>query len=296
MDLKHLHEFVALADTGSFTRASARLSLSQSALSKHIATLEEELGVRLFIRNHKKITLSEFGKLLYPYAKKILDERELCFESITRNSDTPHKSLNIGAVNIIRLYGLMKPIMRFKEAHPEIELNIHYSDLELKEKLLRREIDVAFVREPTKLFHENEQIGAIKCISDSVVAILPTGHPLLNSGPINLLQLQDEPFHLLDLQLPLSRLCINTCRSAGFVPKVTTSGLSGEEIVDQISKGSGVTLLAKKLFKDNFGNNKNVAAVEIKQYMRTYITLIYLRDNENQMANDLFLKFIRAHL
>lgn len=296
MDLKYLHEFVALTDTGSFARAAARLSLSQSALSKHIAGLEEELGVQLFHRKHKSIALSEFGELLYPYAKEMLDERELCFESISRDKDMSYRSLNIGAIGILRLYGLMDLISRFKSENPDIELNIHYSEFELKEKLLKREVDVAFVREPTKLFLEDEQIGAIKCVSDSLVAILPADHPLAGKTPLDLSLLQDEPFYLLDRQLPLSRLCINTCRSAGFLPKVSASGFSGPEIIHYISQGSGVALLAKQPFEARFGDNKKVVAVDVKQYMRTYITLIYLRDNENQIANDLFLKFIRANL
>lgn len=296
MDLKLLHEFIALTDTGSFARAAERLSLSQSSLSKHIAALEEELGVQLFNRKNKMIALSEFGELLYPYAKEIIAERELCFETVNRNNGDQHRSLNIGAIGILRLYGLMEPIMQFKTEYPEIEVNIHYNEFELKEKLLRGELDVAFVREPTKLFLDDEQIGAIKCVSDSVVAVLPAGHPLAGKGPIDLLQLQDEPFYLLDRQQPLSRLCINTCRSAGFLPKITASGFSGEEIIEQISRGSGVTFLSKQLFETGFGSNKEVMAMDIKQYMRTYITLIYLRDNSNPVVNDLFLKFIHAHI
>lgn len=296
MDLRYLHEFVALTDTGSYARAAARLSLSQSALSKHIAALEEELGVQLFYRKHKSIALSEFGELLYPYAKEMLDERELCFESISRGQDAPHRSLTIGAVGILRLYGIMDLITRFKQENPDIELNLHYSEFELKEKLLRGEVDVAFVREPTKLFLEDELIGAIKCVSDSLVAVLPAEHPLAGEQLLDLSLLRDEPFYLLDRQLPLSRICINTCRSAGFLPKVSASGFSGAEIVEHISRGSGVSLLAKQPFLAAFGDNKKVVAVDVKQYMRTYISLIYLRDNENQIVSDLFLKYIHTHL
>lgn len=296
MDLKHLREFYALAETGSFARAAERLTMSQSAISKHIAALEAELGAQLFNRRQRGVTLSEFGELLYPYAKEILIEQERYSETFTKIKDAQHQAINIGAVGVLKLYGLMEPVKRFKLEHPEIEVNIHNSEYDLKDKLLKGQVDIAFVREPAKLFFEDEQIGTVSLVADPIVAVLPAAHPLAGKGPVNLLQLKDEPFYFLDRQLPLSRLCVNTCNSAGFSPKIAGSGFSGADIVEFISRGSGVTMLAKRPFETYFGGYDKVAAVEIKQYMRTYITLIYLRDHENHIVNDLFLKYFRALL
>lgn len=296
MNLKHLHEFLTLAETGSFARASGRLSVSQSAISKHIMALEAELGVQLFNRKQKAVTLSKFGEELYPYVEKILSERKQFLGKVSKINDIEHKSITIGAIGILALYGLMDTINQFKTEHPDIEVHIQNNEHDLKDMLLSGQVDVAFVREPAKLFFENERIGTIKCISDSIAAVLPAGHPLASSDALDLRLLKDESFYLLDRQLPFCRRCINACNSAGFSPKIVGSGFSGPDIIGYVGRGCGVTLLARTLFDKYFGNDSRVKAVEIKQYMRTYITLIYHRDSENHVINDLFLNYFRVQL
>ena len=73
MNLKQLEAFVQVAEGGSFSRAAKELYLTQPTISAHIASLEKELNVRLFIRNTKEVSLSEDGKELYKYAKPMMD-------------------------------------------------------------------------------------------------------------------------------------------------------------------------------------------------------------------------------
>ncbi len=296
MDLKHLREFMAIVETGSYSRASERLSVSQSVLSKHMVSLETELGVQLLNRSQKAATLTEFGDILYPYAKKILIEHDHYFETFNQMKNSQRKSIIIGCIESMKLYGLMQAIEEFKVTYPDIEVTIQNGEADLKDHLLREQVDIAFVREPPKLFSEDERIGAVKCVSDTVVAILPSDHPLAQKGSVSLIQLKDEPFYFLERELPLSRLCINTCNSAGFSPKISGSGFSGPEIVDLISRVGGVALLARKPFEENFRDDPRVKAVEISQYFRTYITLIYLSDSSNPLVSTLFLPFFLSHL
>ena len=73
MNLKQLEAFVQVSESGSFSRAAKELYLTQPTISAHIASLEKELSVRLFVRNTKEVGLSDDGKDLYKYARQIVD-------------------------------------------------------------------------------------------------------------------------------------------------------------------------------------------------------------------------------
>ena len=73
MNLKQLEAFVQVAEGGSFSKAAKKLYLTQPTISAHVAALEKELNVRLFVRNTKEVSLSEDGKDLYKYARQMVD-------------------------------------------------------------------------------------------------------------------------------------------------------------------------------------------------------------------------------
>ena len=84
MNLKQLEAFVQVAEGGSFSKAARELYLTQPTISAHISALERELNVRLFIRNTKEVGLSEDGRELYKYARKIIDLEYQIQEQIGR--------------------------------------------------------------------------------------------------------------------------------------------------------------------------------------------------------------------
>ena len=77
MNLKQLEAFVRVAEGRSFSKAAKDLFLTQPTVSAHIAALEKELNVRLFVRNTKEVSLSEDGALLYKYAKQMVDRKSV---------------------------------------------------------------------------------------------------------------------------------------------------------------------------------------------------------------------------
>lgn len=295
MNLNYLQEFITLVETENFSRAAEQLSISQSTISKHIAALEAELGVQLFERRQKMVTLNEFGTILYPFARKMLSEQKKYSELINMSRGYENKSINIGTIGSMRLYGLMEPINQFRIAYPGIEVNIYQKEYGLKKDLLNKQIDMAFVRESEKMFFNDEQIKTMECISDSVVVILPTGHPAAQNGSIHLSQLRDELFYFLDWQLPFTRLCINACNAAGFSPKIAGTGFSGADIIALIGRGGGASFLSKKLFLRDFSSDGRVTSADLAQSIQTHISLIYLNESENAAANHSFLTFWRSN-
>jgi len=98
MEINYLKEFVILSQTGNFLEAADVLYSSQSALSKHIKRMEKELGVPLFDRTTRKVSISKYGQLLLPYAKQIVELQEKYTTVIISNLENDRETLTIGSI------------------------------------------------------------------------------------------------------------------------------------------------------------------------------------------------------
>lgn len=126
MDINTLKAFVAVAETGSFSLAAERIYLTQSAVSKRIAALEGELGVRLFDRIGKSTSLSEAGRKLLPRADHLLQEMEDIQRSISNLSGDVTGSLTMGISHHIGLHRIPPILRRFRQRHPNVQLDIRF--------------------------------------------------------------------------------------------------------------------------------------------------------------------------
>ena len=130
MELNNLQTFVAVAETGSFSQTSEQLFLTQPAISKRIAALEEELGTNLFDRIGRTVNLTEAGQALLPRARSILLEVEDSRRAISNLSGTISGKLSIGTSHHIGLHRLPPVLRQFNNDYPEVELDIHFMDSE----------------------------------------------------------------------------------------------------------------------------------------------------------------------
>ena len=130
MDTSSLHAFLAVADTGSFTGAAEKLFLTQPAISKRIAQLEEQLGARLFDRIGRQIHLTEAGLALLPRARNVVRELEDMSRSISGLSGEVSGTLRIGTSHHIGLHRLPPVLRQFSREYPQVQLDIHFIDSE----------------------------------------------------------------------------------------------------------------------------------------------------------------------
>lgn len=124
--LGSLSVFVQVAETRSFTAAARVLGVSSSAVGKSIARMEERLGVRLFHRSTRSITLTSEGALFLERSRRILAEVEAAERELTEVSAAPRGKLRI---SVPQVRGLLMPVLcDFMRAYPEIELDVDFSD------------------------------------------------------------------------------------------------------------------------------------------------------------------------
>lgn len=98
MDITNLKEFLTLAETQNFWEASELLFMNESTLSKHIRKLESELGVSLFHRSTRKVSLTPYGECLLPYARTILKNEQLFQEELDKKIQTESQTLLLGVI------------------------------------------------------------------------------------------------------------------------------------------------------------------------------------------------------
>ena len=170
MNLKQLEAFVQVAEGGSFSRAAKELYLTQPTISAHIASLEKELNVRLFIRNTKEVSLSEDGKELYKYAKPMMDLEHKIEERFGSGEEPGKHCITIAASTVPAQYLLPAILKRYNEKYTEEQLKILEMD---SAKVVLRVIDHMVDVGLTGTTLEKKHCRYVPFYKDQLVVITP---------------------------------------------------------------------------------------------------------------------------
>ena len=191
MDTTGLRTFIAAAELESFSHAADQLYLTQPAVSKRVAALEEELGAPLFDRIGRRVTLTEAGQKLLPRAKTILNEIEDSRRLITNLSGTVTGRLSIGTSHHIGLHRL-PPILRSYSAHyPDVELDLHFMDSEAAcRAVLAGDLELGIVTLPPDPI---EDLNSEIIWPDPLSVVVGVDHPLGTKKSVALPDLANYP-------------------------------------------------------------------------------------------------------
>lgn len=153
MDIRELRYFLAVAREGSITLASESLNITQPGLSKVIMNMEDEIGKKLFIRENRKITLTEDGILLRKRAQEIIDLFDKTEEEFYKNSNEEFSGdIYIGGGETEGMRFISKSIKKLHEKYPNIHYHLYSGNAEdVKEKLDKGLLDFGILIEPTDI-------------------------------------------------------------------------------------------------------------------------------------------------
>ena len=150
MDWDKLKIFHAVAEAGSFTNATTVLNISQSAISRQIQSLEQDLKVQLFERHARGLTLTENGEYVYKTAHEVISKLKEVETSLGDQKNKPSGKLTITTVRSFGTHWLTPRIQEFMNLNPEIEIELIFDDKELD--LSTRQADIGiFMRRPKQL-------------------------------------------------------------------------------------------------------------------------------------------------
>lgn len=218
-----MHYFIEVADKGSFTSAANQLYTTQSTLSKTIITIEQALGVTLFIRSHKRLILTDAGRHLYNKWKDILENFDHSIEE-SRTLQSGYKSmLTIGFLDSHNPEKIaMTYVRQFLEKNPEIHITVHsYPVQEIREQILNGHLDVAYT-----VMYDVEQLNTDE-LNYRIIGTCPHNVGMLSSNPLaakEILEIKDIADSSFVSISPLFTPSYNgmiddLCAEAGFVPE-----------------------------------------------------------------------------
>lgn len=191
MDSANLQAFLAVAHSGSFSRAAEQLHLTQPAISKRIASLEQQLDCQLFDRMGRSITLTEAGRALKPRAEHLLNLLHDTRRALGNLSRRVQGQLSIATSHHIGLHRLPPVLRRFSKAFPGVALDIRFLDSEIAhEQVLHGAIELAVVTLPPR---SEPPLSSTHIWHDPLAVVVAPEHPLANQSRVSLQQLAEHP-------------------------------------------------------------------------------------------------------
>ncbi|MBA2933906.1 LysR family transcriptional regulator [Sphingomonas sp. CGMCC 1.13654] len=250
MDLRHLRSFVAVAETLHFSRAAERLHLVQPAVTQQIQKLEAELGVRLFERGTRSVRLTSVGTEFLREARAAVQQAERARLVAMRAQRGEVGHVELSHASSIAFSGILSRLLRtVAQSAPDLTIGVTEADAEPQiQMLLDGAIDIALLRLPIGTPPRSLVIETLQ--REAVMACLPSGHPLLDDS-IAVHDLAQEDFvatHLregwgfFDTQL-------QTCRVAGFEPRIISRSHQFASIVSLVASGRGVALVPESIHR-----------------------------------------------
>jgi DNA-binding transcriptional LysR family regulator len=247
MNIKDIEAFLTLADDLNFTKSAERLYISQPAFSRQITKIEDELGCELFVRNKRKVQLTEFGQTFLEYAENIYAENEKCLLHLKQLKTQKSGRLGIGFLYDLSNTIFSKIVRSFSSAHPNIELNFQDGSMAgIIEGLRRGSFDCA-ISLSTEIYDLSDiETLAISSLPECVV--MSDTHELAARSSIRLEELKDENFVYITSEGygPGARHFNYLCRRAGFKPNVVSFTSQVSSMLIMVQCGVGISFLAQE--------------------------------------------------
>jgi LysR family hydrogen peroxide-inducible transcriptional activator len=240
MEMHQLRYFVAVAQTGSFSRAAEQCHVSQPSLSQQIQKLERGLGQRLLDRLGRRAALTDAGRLLLDRALMILGTAEDAERRLRDAGDTEGGRLSVGVLPTIAPYLLPLVLGRFLKRHPRAEPTIHEDvTRQLLAAVVAGELDVALVALPIS----DDRVQAEPLFTEPLLLALPRTHRLARRRRITLEDLGTERFILLNEMHCLGEQVLSFCNAHGCQPWIACRSAQIATIQSLIALNQGVSLL-----------------------------------------------------
>ncbi|HHU22597.1 MAG TPA: LysR family transcriptional regulator [Clostridiales bacterium] len=264
MTIYQIEAFITLARTLNYTKASKLLHTTQPNLSKMIVNMEQELGVRLFTRNKRDVSLSPAGMAFLPQAERLLEVYDKAIADAREAEMGIRGNIKVGFLGSA-MHARMPAIVRaFKEKYPKIYLElIDYTFSPLMTALVEHRIDVAML--PDKELEFIPKLEKKFIFSDDMCAVVPKNHRLADCDFINIQDLKHEPFIMMDPKVSDRdyNLVNSICMEGGFIPNVVYQGNTLTNLMLMVACGFGVSILARHM--THLGMD-DVSFVPIKGY------------------------------
>jgi LysR family transcriptional activator of glutamate synthase operon len=289
VELRQLQYFVKVARKQHVTQAAEELHVAQSAVSRQIHLLEEELGVRLFVQKGRNLHLTSVGKLFLSRMEGILTDLERAVNEIHEFLDPEAGEIRVGFPHSLVVNLLPSVVATFKKDHPNVKFMLRQGTYNsLIRDVNKGEIDLAFI---SPFPESHDYVTGEILLTEELFAILPANHILAEYTTIRLEQLKDESFVMFGEEYSLRSIVMAACRQAGFVPKIEFEGEETDTIRGLVAAGMGVSLLPEMALTEPSKLQPAKVRIIEPQVTRT-VGLIRRKGEELPLVAEVFRRFL----
>lgn len=294
MDFHHLKYFVEVADKKSFSKAARTLHISQSAISRTIKALEDELGVVLFMRNAKAVELTDAGTIFMTHAKRVV----FMFEHLKTDFENEFKleqgSILIGLPPITDAPIFAQLLGEFKKEYPQIEIDLYeHGSKKVEISVQEGLIDLGIICTQPK----EKDFESFFLTQDPMHVIIHKDNPLSNDKVIPLKNLANESLVLYRDDFNLHDEIIRSCKKIGYQPKIVFETSQRDLMIQTVVANLGIALLPSRLCPTAEHNPEIAKSVVIRplvdpEIMHT-LYVIWKRGHYLSHAAQLWIDFVR---
>ncbi|RYM06213.1 LysR family transcriptional regulator [Sporolactobacillus sp. THM7-7] len=289
MELRQIEYFIEVARREHMTRASESLHVAQSAISRQITLLENELGVALFTRKGRNIQLTPMGKIFLEHAERGLLEFEKAQQKIKEHLNPEVGLIRLGISTSLSVHTLPIMLQHFHENHPNIDFQLHQGSVPYLIRLIDQgAIDLAFA---SPVPSRGDSVKSSILYTERMVLLLSARHPLAGHKSVTLSQLKNERFITFRSKLSLQELFRDACRQAGFNPDIVFEGEDMDTIKGLVAAGFGIALMPENAVAYNLPPDVATVTLDSPKISRA-VGLIRPKTRELAPSEQLFSKFV----
>ncbi|SES34895.1 LysR family transcriptional regulator [Psychrobacillus sp. OK032] len=264
MDIIQIRYFVEVANELNFTSASKKLFVSQAAVSKKIASLEDELGVVLLDRNKRTVKLTSVGQTFYKDAVEIINKMEEMTKKIQNIRSSYNNTLRLGYLGPAEFKFLPSLLQKFNEKHPDINLfSKQYYQGPLIDSLINGHLDIIFSL--SMVIEKYPNLAFKKIYSDSFVIYCHKDHRINSKRFVNLSELKKESFIILSKESAsyAHNSIIKLCNESGIDSTTISESDNFEHLLMMVKSNKGISILPNSLF-NYFNHDNQIITLPIK--------------------------------
>ncbi|HET8538547.1 MAG TPA: LysR family transcriptional regulator [Anaeromyxobacter sp.] len=293
LELQQLQCFIAVLEEGGFKRATARLGITQPALSYQIKRLEEELGVQVFRRGPGGITPTDAGRILVEHAHHVIAAVREAHQAVRELSGGVTGEIRIGAIKCVGQYFLPHVLREIRTNHPGVRPKLVYMDSEeLLDALLANKIEVAMVVDPPP----DERLSYAPVFDEQISLVAGRGHKFYGRASVDISELKDVTFVALAPHISAGALAKRYLDRQGisFVPALTADDI--ETVKHMVETGMGVAFLPDMATAEDVtpeGKPARLSRSRVEPTLSLPLSLATWRDARPSLAIDAFVSEVR---
>lgn len=239
ISLRQLRAFLAVAQQQHFRRAAESLHLSQPAVSRHIAELESELGLKLFDRNTREVVPTEAGRYLESAIGRVLDELEGVLAHVHSESERRRGKVHVASVPTLSAGLMPQCIAECARRYPELVIQLHdQAQTMVLDGVRGGEVDFGVAIEPP----DTGEFDSELILRDPFVLVCRPDHPLAASDRVPWRKLQGQPLILLDYSSGSRRLIDQVFARRGIDPTVVQQTGHTHTAFRMVEAGLGISV------------------------------------------------------